>query len=189
MDRILTPEGNELVMATNYLGHFLLTNLLKEHLRRANMGRVVIVSSIAHLWATGVDFRDLNFNTSWPSILSGANPYSRSKLCLCMFAKELAEREWGQIEVASLHPGVAVTQILRQIPDRVQAFMSFWMLFLGKTAKQGAQTSIHVAVAKDIQSGAHYVDCQEAWMTATLVRDEEARNLLWEESARITALK
>ena len=55
-----TREGWEMQFATNHLGHFLLTNLLLPALKKGAPGRVVNLSSAAHLYAT-VDLEDPNF--------------------------------------------------------------------------------------------------------------------------------
>jgi NAD(P)-dependent dehydrogenase (short-subunit alcohol dehydrogenase family) len=44
-------DGHELTFATNYLGPFLLTNLLLEVLKVSAPARIVTVSSLAHAWA------------------------------------------------------------------------------------------------------------------------------------------
>lgn len=43
-----TKNGFEEHLGVNYLGHFLLTNLLLDLLKKSNSGRVINVSSIAH---------------------------------------------------------------------------------------------------------------------------------------------
>jgi NAD(P)-dependent dehydrogenase (short-subunit alcohol dehydrogenase family) len=60
-----TPDGLELQIGTNHFGHFLLTNLLGDSLKRGakqnGWARVVNVSSIGHWMArsTGIPFEDL----------------------------------------------------------------------------------------------------------------------------------
>ncbi|XP_063472644.1 retinol dehydrogenase 13-like [Symphalangus syndactylus] len=46
--KTLTPEGLDLTFVTNYVGPFLLTNLLQGALQRAGPAPVVNVSSIRH---------------------------------------------------------------------------------------------------------------------------------------------
>jgi NAD(P)-dependent dehydrogenase (short-subunit alcohol dehydrogenase family) len=59
-------DGIELQFATNYLGHFLLTNLLIEKVLKAGPGaRVVNVSSSAHRSGV-IRFDDVNFEVSSP---------------------------------------------------------------------------------------------------------------------------
>ena len=50
----LTVEGIELTLATNHLGHFILTLSLVELLKRTGHGRIINVSSGAHFSGTGV---------------------------------------------------------------------------------------------------------------------------------------
>lgn len=57
----LTEDGVETQFGTNYLGHFLLTNLLRSAILNAGKGaRVVCVSSSAHS-SGAVRFDDVNF--------------------------------------------------------------------------------------------------------------------------------
>ncbi|KAF2353675.1 Short-chain dehydrogenase/reductase SDR [Trinorchestia longiramus] len=44
-----TADGYELQVATNYLGHFLLTNLLLPQMKHAQAIRIVNVSSVGHV--------------------------------------------------------------------------------------------------------------------------------------------
>ncbi|MPC56827.1 Retinol dehydrogenase 11 [Portunus trituberculatus] len=46
--RVLTLENLELTMATNHFGHFLLTNLLLDLLKKSQPSRVVVVASMIH---------------------------------------------------------------------------------------------------------------------------------------------
>lgn len=78
-DHSVTVDGFESQLATNYLGHFLLTHLLLPNLKAAgtsdSCSRVVNVSSCAHK-ASEIFFDDINFEKQYFS--SGA--YSQSKL-------------------------------------------------------------------------------------------------------------
>lgn len=94
-------DGFELTFATNYLGHFLLVNLLLDTL--ATDGRVVFTSSGTHDPET-VDgkmvgkaiaadaFALANEGLQGRKASSGGVHYSTSKLCVLMFAYELNRR-------------------------------------------------------------------------------------------------
>ena len=100
----MTQDGFELVFATNYLGHFLLTQLLLPHMTEC--AAILNVSSDMHNPPGGID---------WPGAEALAHPkeddrrkYSYSKLCMVYFTHELARRLWGNgshIAVNAFNPG------------------------------------------------------------------------------------
>ena len=55
----LSADGFDLTYATNHLGPFLLTELLRPALEAAPQGRIVNVSSVGHLQAKGIDWARL----------------------------------------------------------------------------------------------------------------------------------
>ena len=52
-------------MQSNHYGHFLLTSLLIDYLKKSNDARIVNVSSMAHLWANKIDLDNLNAEKSY----------------------------------------------------------------------------------------------------------------------------
>uniref|UniRef100_A0A0N5A3Z7 Short-chain dehydrogenase n=1 Tax=Parastrongyloides trichosuri TaxID=131310 RepID=A0A0N5A3Z7_PARTI len=85
-ERIITVrEGSELVMASNYFGHFLLTLNLLPLLRYCN-GKVISISSfIYNMYELDDDFcqRDKKYN--------GWKAYSTSKACQIIMTKKLSQ--------------------------------------------------------------------------------------------------
>src|SRR5277367_634618 len=98
-----TPDGFELQMATNHLGHFALTGLLLNRLITSGPARVVTVSSVMHRLGH-IDFDDvsgLHIRNTW-------SHYGNSKLANLLFTAELCRRlrEAGESVVAvTAHPG------------------------------------------------------------------------------------
>jgi retinol dehydrogenase-12 len=114
----LSSDGEELQFATNYLGHFLLTNLLLNDLRASIPSRIVFVSSHAHKLTSNVDFdtnkRTQPFPTSSIGRLKAAvRCYMKSKLAMVMMCNELSHRLGSQSKVYcnSLHPVSRVDSI------------------------------------------------------------------------------
>ncbi len=92
-----TADGFERTLGTNHLGHFLLTNLLLDNLKRSAPARVITVSSRLHNPAYGGrPWPDFDYNN-----LKGEkyyNPqvfYRNSKLANIWFAYELNRRLMG----------------------------------------------------------------------------------------------
>jgi NAD(P)-dependent dehydrogenase (short-subunit alcohol dehydrogenase family) len=104
--RATTADGFELQFGVNHLGHFVLTGLLLSALARAETGRVVTVSSLAHRGGTS-DVLDGNSGPYHPQ-----RTYSNSKLANLLFATEL-ERRLVQhrlpVTSTAAHPGLAAT--------------------------------------------------------------------------------
>jgi NAD(P)-dependent dehydrogenase (short-subunit alcohol dehydrogenase family) len=88
---VLTAEGLELTMAANYLGHFLLVQLLLPYLEcSADGGRIVnVASSLHHRGAPPADIPEI---IDSPATYSMFAAYIRSKFAQIMFTVELDRR-------------------------------------------------------------------------------------------------
>uniref|UniRef100_A0A493SSA1 Retinol dehydrogenase 13 n=1 Tax=Anas platyrhynchos platyrhynchos TaxID=8840 RepID=A0A493SSA1_ANAPP len=107
----ITAEGLEQTFTTNYLGPFLLTNLLLDLLKASAPARIVNVSSFRHAVGT-VDVRYL----SGQAQPGGYDPiYNSTKLMNVLFSAELAQRLQGTgVTTNSVNPGVVSTGIMRR---------------------------------------------------------------------------
>ncbi|XP_019647927.1 PREDICTED: retinol dehydrogenase 13-like [Branchiostoma belcheri] len=187
-----TEDGFELQFGTNHLGHFLLTNLLLDKLKNSAPSRVVIVSALAHVWGK-IDFDDINSETSYSPIGS----YCQSKLANVLFMRELARRLEGTgVTVNALHPGVMHTEIGRHFFTTfgwaalpMIPFAAVYYLFW-KSVKQGAQTTIHLAVDRELEttSGLYFSDCLPCDVSP-LAKDEATARRLWRLSEEMVGLK
>lgn len=152
--RQASVDGHELIMATNYLGHFALTAHLLEPLRRASRARVVTLGSLA---AKNGRIRpdDLDLARRW----SGRRAYANSKLAMVMFARELQRHstagEWG-LNAHAAHPGLAATATFPS------GAMRGFGIFLGnatrlmQSAADGAQPVVFCAASRQAAAGAYY---------------------------------
>lgn len=72
-------------------GHFLLTYLLLDLIKRSAPARIVVVASVAHTW-TGLQLDDINSERSYDTMKA----YGQSKLANVLFARSLAKHLQGE---------------------------------------------------------------------------------------------
>lgn len=177
----MTPDGFEACIGTNFLGHFLLTNLLLDRLKQAPLARIVHVSSLVHHLGRldTSSFRHTK-NYNW------MRSYSQSKLAILLFNQELARRLDGTgVTSNALHPGIVSTHIIRTFPK----WMNYGMKMISVSPKRGAETSLHVATCPKLTqtSGAYF------WNSKIARQNKRANDLqmaakLWQEAERLTGL-
>ncbi|XP_037136232.1 retinol dehydrogenase 12, like isoform X1 [Syngnathus acus] len=176
-----TADGFEMHIGVNHMGHFLLTYLLLDLLKRSSPARVVIVSSMAHAW-TSIKFDDINSKHAYDKFKA----YSQSKLANLLFSRSLAKRLEGTgVTTYAVHPGVVNTELWRHM-NRPQRFVITMIRPFIKTPAQGARTIIYCAVEPtlDKDSGGFYMECAPADCSAE-GRDEEVAEKMWELSCRM----
>ncbi|XP_004369234.1 retinol dehydrogenase 12 [Trichechus manatus latirostris] len=184
--KTLTPEGLDVTFATNYVGPFLLTNLLRGALQRAGSARVVNVSSFRqahgyideeHLTGAG---GPLNFNQN----------YDCSKLLLTSFTVELARRLQGTgVTVNSVEPGIVYTNIMRHF-SWIYRFL-FWLIsFLTKDPKHGAIPVLYLGLAEELDgiSGKYFSNSCVITLPAKPARDPHVAQSVWNATVRLTNL-
>eukprot|EP01114_Cavostelium_apophysatum_P017030 TRINITY_DN4967_c0_g1_i5.p1 TRINITY_DN4967_c0_g1~~TRINITY_DN4967_c0_g1_i5.p1 ORF type:complete len:318 (-),score=43.52 TRINITY_DN4967_c0_g1_i5:589-1542(-) len=178
-----TKQGFELAMGVNHLGHFLLTNLLLDDIIEAK-GRVVTVSS-RMAFRGNIPWDDFNYRNH-----SVATAYSDSKLANVMFTAELQRRLEGTgAEAFSVHPGFIMTDIFRHEGSFGQFVLSAIAFLLGKTPRQGAQTSLFACISPSIngKGGSYLADCGVASMPSA-AKDVNKTKQLWDLSSELVGL-
>jgi len=130
-----SADGHELSFAANYLGHFLLTNLLLDDLKKASNARCIILGTVTATvngkelggmvppLADLGDLSGLEKGMQYPITMidggefDGAKAYKDSKVCDVLLMRELHKRynkETG-VKFMSLYPGcIAETQLFRE---------------------------------------------------------------------------
>ncbi|XP_021765077.1 short-chain dehydrogenase TIC 32, chloroplastic-like isoform X2 [Chenopodium quinoa] len=188
---MLSKDNIELQFATNHLGHFLLTHLLLDTMKKAAQvsgkeGRIVNVSSEAHRFAysEGIRFDKLND----PSGYSSWRAYGQSKLANILHANELAKRlkdEGANITANSLHPGAISTNLFRH--NRwMTGITSTVGKYVLKNVPQGAATTCYVAMHPQVKgvSGEYFSDCNIA-KTTSQAKDATLAQKLWDFSMKL----
>ncbi|CAB3249623.1 unnamed protein product [Arctia plantaginis] len=179
-----SEDGIDLVMQVNYLGPFLLTNLLLDKIKASPAGRIVIVSSLLHLFG-----RVTTSNLNGLQTKHYMRKYANSKLCDILWTRALAKRLPKNVLVNSLHPGVVKTDIFK----RLDRYSLKWLMFLievlnFKTPKEGAQTSIYLAVSEEVDniSGKYFMECKEAEYSK-VADSEDLVEDIWNKSVMLTS--
>ena len=185
--REVSKDGNELTLATNHLGPFLLTSLLFDIIKQSEAGRIVNVSSEAYKMAKP-DFENVQLNNGYSAIKA----YGNSKLYNLLFTYELSKRikqNGLNITVNALHPGVINTGFGKKstgfagfIFKRLSAFF--------KSPGKGAETSIYLASSPEVNnvSGQYFKNKKVEKTVDKLVTPGNAKKL-WEISEQLTGTK
>ena len=183
--RQVTADGLEATFALNHMSYFLLTNLLRNRLRAAEAGRIVVVASIAHRRAE-LDFDDLQSERRY----SVRTAYSRSKLANVMFAYALARRlEGSSVTVNALHPGLVASRFGSNNGWLFRNGLKLAFRVSGAIGvEEGAELNIRLASDPALEgvSGRYFSDGEEVPSSpASLSAEDQER--LWAASEAIAA--
>lgn len=181
-NHVLTEDGIEFTLASNYFGHFVLTLLLLDLLKNSAPSRIINVSSTMYSWAK-IDLEDLNLLIDYKPFTA----YCNSKLANILHTLELSKRLKGTgVTVNAVHPGAVKTNIMKNSRGLL-AMLSRYLFFLfGKNATEGAQTSIFLAVSDEVSeiSGKYFIDCKEAELSRK-INYEDLAIKLWNISKKL----
>lgn len=187
----ISEDGLEMHFATNHVGHFLLTKLLLDKMKKTAKetgveGRVVNLSSLAHLitYDEGIRLSGINDESGY----SDKKAYGQSKLANILHANELSRRlkeEGANVTANSVHPGCIMTNLMRYTMNLMRVF-KFLTGFLWKNVPQGAATTCYVALHPDLKgvSGKYFADCNEV-NTSSVAQDKDLAMKLWDFTMRL----
>uniref|UniRef100_A0A671MMU8 Zgc:64106 n=1 Tax=Sinocyclocheilus anshuiensis TaxID=1608454 RepID=A0A671MMU8_9TELE len=140
----ITADGLEITFATNHVGPFLLTSLLLDLLKESAPACIVNVSSMNH-WKG-----EVNFGHNLKHVMDAA--YNHTKLHNVIWTNELARRFQGTgVTANSLHPGVVMTDVMRNYNFIIRFLFNLVGFFFFKTAEEGAFSPIYCAVSEEAE--------------------------------------
>ena len=120
-ERSITKDNFEFVFGVNHFGHFLLTNLLLDLLRKSAPSRVVTVSSDGHKYVRQpLDFSRYQDGTRGNQVLyPHLHSYLQANLASVLFSRELARRfRSAGVTSVSLDPGVVYTSMFKTVSEK-----------------------------------------------------------------------
>ncbi|MFI6762889.1 oxidoreductase [Micromonospora sp. NPDC050417] len=192
----VTPQGAELHLMANHLGHFALTALLEPALRRSPAPRVVTVTSFMHEKGE-LDLDDLAWRRRKYTPLAA---YSASKLANAVFGVELARREQTAprpIKSILAHPGYSNTPMQQKGTGLMGVAMRVSGRLFAQGIEMGALPQLFAATEAELAAGAYIGPDGKGGRSgyphlATLSSGSQDRVLgrrLWERSEEITGVR
>uniref|UniRef100_A0A8C3TWI3 Polyprenol dehydrogenase n=2 Tax=Catharus TaxID=9184 RepID=A0A8C3TWI3_CATUS len=186
-----TEDGFEEHFGLNYLGHFLLTNLLLDTLKQSGThshnARIITVSSATH-YVGKLHLDDLQSRCSY----SPHGAYAQSKLALVLFTyrlQHLLTANGSHVTANVVDPGVVNTELYKHVfwVVKVVKWMTAWLFF--KTPEEGASTTIYAAISPEMEgAGGCYLYNEERTKSADVAYDEELQRVLWTESCKMVGI-
>ena len=185
--REITADGFERTMATNHLGHFLLTRFLLHRLEAAG-GRVVNVSSQAHR-SGKLGRAPLEAIMRGEIRYRGLQAYNDSKLANVLFSNELARRAAGRITSNALHPGVLATRIWNQNKTPGSLIAAAFKPLMGSPDVGGRATARLAVDARLASVSGRYFNGEQQEEPAPAALDRDLANRVWMTSAELTGVE
>lgn len=182
-----SPADLEVTMATNHLGHFLLTHLVRDLLQSGG-NRIINVSSEAHRRGDlrRAPLRDIVSGHAWKG---GLQAYSDSKLANILFTSELVRRYGeGGLVANSLHPGVLATRIWNKTSNPITYLMRAFKPFMGSPAV-GGRAILRLLTDPDLAGVTDtYFNVSTESEPDASARDADLAGELWELSESLTGI-
>jgi NAD(P)-dependent dehydrogenase (short-subunit alcohol dehydrogenase family) len=173
-----TADGFELMLATNYFGPFLLTNLLRDRLLGG--GRVITVTAPS---TTHVDMERLFSKESFDPL----HTFGATKALDLMVTFELARRakRWD-IRANAFHPGLVRSELMREAPRGVRILSRLVSGSADRAAQDLAELAIspaHAGTTGWFFKGTRRIDPPKS------ATDEALQAALWRRTAELVEME
>tara|TARA_Y100000768_G_C23884225_1_gene636777 strand:+ start:107 stop:1039 length:933 start_codon:yes stop_codon:yes gene_type:complete len=169
-----TIDGNELQFSTNFLGHFLLTELLLPLLKKSQASRIIHTSSVMHEKGH-IDLKDLNFEKRKYNRFEA---YYQSKLAQILYSRHQAKLlNDTEITVVSIHPGWVQTPLIKHtLPVFFQNVLLYPFLKMSGMVNTwlGAQTTLFCLLDESVKNNSGKFYSQTG-----IYKDKESRKGGW----------
>ena len=178
--RSVTVDGFEEMFAANYLGPFLLTNLLLDRLRASDSAQIVNLTAPT---SAQLDFNDLQNERQFNSIKT----FHATRAANLLFTYELASRlENSHITVNALYPGLVRSEILKEAP-----LLNRLLAWLFAIRPEMAAEKLVSTVTGPVLENTHgtFLRQGEDVHTSDYFLDPGTQQILWEISEKLTDAK
>jgi NAD(P)-dependent dehydrogenase (short-subunit alcohol dehydrogenase family) len=172
----ITPDGLELMFATNHIGSFLLTNLLLGELKASAPARILVITAPS---TTPLDFDNLQGEKKFSSLQA----FSVTKMCNLLFSYELSRRLEGTgVTVNAVHPGLMKSNLMKEAP----LFMRWLTQLASKTPEKAAASLAYLASSAEMAgiTGRFFKDGR-AIESNQYSHDQDVQRQLWDVSSAL----
>uniref|UniRef100_A0A0E0ER24 Uncharacterized protein n=1 Tax=Oryza meridionalis TaxID=40149 RepID=A0A0E0ER24_9ORYZ len=190
----ITEDGLDEMIQANYIGPFVLTNILLPLLKNSSTpSRVVNLTSFTHRCVSEINLSEKGLSGvrfgHWPARRSYllASTYEYTKFCLLMFSYELHRQLHlsSGVSVMAADPGVVQTGIMRELPPCLSwlALSVLRLLNLLQQPDAGVDAVLDAALAPPEASGKYFFGGKGRTIRSSqLSYDVEVAKKLWAES-------
>lgn len=178
----VSPQGYEITLATNHMGHALLTKLLTPRLLEtcklpgADV-RVVSLSSRGHTIGPGMVFD--SFKTK-DSKLVMIDLYCQSKLANVLFARSTA-KHYPQFTSVAVNPGDIRTGLYDggNLGPLMNVIVPFILPLMSLSVEDGAKNTLWAATSKEVKNGEYYDPIGASGGVSKQGRDDDLAEKFW----------
>jgi NAD(P)-dependent dehydrogenase (short-subunit alcohol dehydrogenase family) len=189
-DRRTTEDGLELMFGSEYLGHFLLTNLLIPALISGAPSRIVTISGEGHKAGVeggvgaSINFDDIQYEKKW-DVMRASKQVVLAKI---LFTYELARRLEGTgVAAHTVSPRFTRTNLSSHYPWLIRGIANFQMWRAKAVSPEvGAGDVLFPLLAPELEgsTGKYFVEGHEAESSPESYNGEDACRL-WQVSERL----
>ncbi|MDO6695275.1 SDR family NAD(P)-dependent oxidoreductase [Aliiglaciecola sp. 3_MG-2023] len=149
-------DALEMAFVVNHLAPLLITLLLEEKLRNANLSKIVNTSSFQHFNAK-LNLEDVNFKGSEYSAMLA---YQNSKLCTVLSTRYLSTFLGKNISINCFDPGIVDTSMTQKAFPKVLRWTHPLLRTFFRNGAKGAETGIYLSTERNVEqnTGGYYKD-------------------------------
>ena len=186
-----TEDNYDSYFISLYLGPFLLSALLMNHMNKDGDAKIINLSSAMHLWpmiekGDIQKYKNKDYMKAFYQNSAGSKLYNNTKLFIIYMTQYFAkvcEKNNLQIKNVCLHPGLVQSDFFAKInrsnilQSITRYILNFVLNLVSKNPVEGSQTQLHLSYANNAEliNGGYYSDCKIS-KPGKKARDEEIRN-------------
>ncbi|MCK5129844.1 MAG: SDR family NAD(P)-dependent oxidoreductase [Clostridiales bacterium] len=176
----LSEEGVQMQFAVNTIAPFYLSLLLYEKLKQTK-GRIINVTSSSH-YNTRLNFKDIQLARNYSQLRA----YKQSKVYSILLSRWFNKLS-SDVKTYMADPGLVNTEIGFKNTSGISKLFWKYRKNKGQSATVGAETSIHLAISKNISDNIYWKDSKVQKESKNATNDVFAQKI-WEYCKKVCAI-